>query len=166
MSIVTTCPCGTKNPYTACCGRFIDGDQNAPTAETLMRSRYTAYTMVRVDYITDTHDPKSRASHDPEQAKKWAEESEWLGLDILSMDAGGPDDERGTVEFMARFRQDGIDHEHRERADFVKRDGGWYFTDGKVLGPKTIRSEGPKIGRNDPCPCGSGKKYKKCCGRG
>ena len=68
-----------------------------------MRSRYTAFTMVRVDYITDTHDPKSRENHDAEQAKKWAEESEWLGLDILSTDAGGPDDERGTVEFMARF---------------------------------------------------------------
>ena len=165
MLVVTTCPCGTTNAYAACCGRFIDGDQNAPTAEALMRSRYTAFTMVRVDYITDTHDPKSRENHDAEQAKKWAEESEWLGLDILSTDAGGPDDERGTVEFMARFRQDGVDHEHRERSDFVKRDGAWYFNDGKVLGPRTVRSEGPKIGRNDPCLCGSGKKYKKCCGR-
>ena len=55
-----------------------------------MRSRYTAYTMVRVDYITDTLDPRSRDNHDPDQAKKWAEESEWLGLDILSTDAGGP----------------------------------------------------------------------------
>ncbi len=166
MLVVTTCPCGTMNAYAECCGRFIDGDEIAPTAETLMRSRYTAYTMVRVDYITDTHDPKSRENHDPDQAKKWAEESEWLGLEILSTDAGGTDDERGTVEFMACFRQDGHDHEHRERGDFVKRDGRWYFADGKVLGPKTIRSEGPKIGRNDPCPCGSGKKYKKCCGRG
>lgn len=30
---------------------------------------------------------------------------------------------------------------------------------------RTVRNEGPKIGRNDPCPCGSGKKYKNCCGR-
>ena len=130
-----------------------------------MRSRYSAYTMARVDYITHTHDPKSRAGLDPEETRKWAEESEWQGLEIRSTTAGGQDDEKGTVEFIARFLQDGTDHEHRERSHFVKRGGVWYFTDGKVLGPVTIRSDGPKVGRNDPCPCGSGKKYKKCCGR-
>ena len=130
-----------------------------------MRSRYTAYTMVRVDYITQTHDPRTRSGLDPDETKKWAEESEWLGLEIRSTSAGGQADEKGTVEFIARFLQDGTDHEHRARSSFVKRDGVWYFADGKVLGPITIRSEGPKVGRNDPCPCGSGKKYKKCCGR-
>ena len=130
-----------------------------------MRSRYTAYTMARVDYITQTHDPKSRAGLNPDETRKWAKESEWQGLEIRSTSAGGPDDETGTVEFIARFLQDGTDHEHRERSSFVKRDGVWYFADGKVLGPVTVRSAGPKVGRNDPCPCGSGKKYKKCCGR-
>lgn len=36
---------------------------------------------------------------------------------------------------------------------------------GDVIQVKTVRRESPKTGRNDPCPCGSGKKYKKCCGK-
>lgn len=129
-----------------------------------MRSRYSAYTLAKIDYITATHDPKTRANHDEAQARKWAEGSEWLGLEILSAHGGGAEDASGTVEFIARFRQDDEEHEHRERSDFVRRSGRWYFGDGKVLGPMTVRSEGPKVGRNDPCPCESGKKYKKCCG--
>ncbi len=160
---MSLCPCGTESEYDACCGRYIDGPSHAPTAESLMRSRYCAYTLVNVDYIGDTHDPKTLSNHDPEQAQKWAEDSEWLGLEILSVAGGGADDASGTVEFIARFRQEGEEHEHRERSDFVRRGERWYFRDGKVLGPMTVRSEGPKVGRNDPCPCGSGKKYKKCC---
>ena len=129
-----------------------------------MRSRYCAYVLGEIDYITETHDPKRRDDHDPEQARKWSEEAEWLGLQILSTEGGGPDDESGQVEFIARFRVEGEEHEHRERSLFVKRGGRWYFRDGKVLGPLPIRNEGPRVGRNDPCPCGSGKKYKKCCG--
>lgn len=130
-----------------------------------MRSRYTAYTLARIDYISATHDPRTRASHDAGQAREWAEKSEWLGLEILATDAGGVDDTEGTVEFIARYRVDDEQHEHRERSFFVKRDGVWYFSDGKILGPRQRRLEAPKVGRNDPCPCGSGKKYKKCCGR-
>jgi SEC-C motif-containing protein len=129
-----------------------------------MRARYTAYARANIDYITATHDPKTRRQHDPEQARAWAEGSEWLGLEILSTEEGGPEDSEGTVEFVARYRNDEGEEEHRERSFFVKRDGAWYFSDGKPLGPKPIRLAGPKVGRNDPCPCGSGKKYKKCCG--
>ena len=130
-----------------------------------MRSRYTAFTVADIDYVTETHDPKTRASYDEEQARQWSEGSDWLGLEIVETEAGGPGDERDTVEFVARFRADDDEHEHRERSRFVKRGGVWYFSDGKVIGPRPIRHDGPKIGRNDPCPCGSGKKYKKCCGR-
>jgi len=109
------------------------------------------------------HDPSTRADHDEERARAWAEESEWLGLEILSTEAGGADDSHGKVEFIARYRNDHGDHEHRERSEFSKRDGAWYLTCGHVVGPEPIRLTSPKIGRNDPCPCGSGKKYKKCC---
>lgn len=161
---MTSCPCGTGAPLDECCEPFIDGSGHAPTAEALMRSRYSAYTLARVEYITRTHDPKTIDSHDEAQARKWAEDSEWLGLEIVGTTDGLAAHDTGTVEFIARYRADDEDHEHRERSDFVKRDGRWYFSDGKVLGPMTVRSDGPKIGRNDPCPCGSGKKYKKCCG--
>ena len=53
--------------------------------------------------------------------------------------------------------------EHHERAEFEKIKGEWRFIDGRIIGPEPIRREEPRIGRNDPCPCGSGLKYKKCC---
>jgi SEC-C motif domain protein len=162
---LSSCPCGTGVAFEQCCGRFIDGVEKAPTALSLMRSRYSAYTLARIDYITETHDPKTRHEHDPEQARAWAEGSEWLGLEVLATEGGGPDDAEGSVEFLARYRVEEVEQEHRERSSFVKRGGVWYFSDGRVLGPKTVRLDKPKVGRNDPCPCGSGKKYKKCCGR-
>jgi SEC-C motif-containing protein len=163
---MTSCPCGSGAPLAGCCGRFLEGGEHAPTAEALMRSRYTAFTLARIDYVTATHDPETREDHDPEAAKKWAGNSEWLGLQIVSTVKGGSDDDEGTVEFEARYRSNGVEHDHREISTFVKREGIWYFSDGRVLGPRTVRHDGPRIGRNDPCPCGSGKKYKKCCGRG
>jgi len=86
-----------------------------------------------------------------------------LGLDILSTEQGGENDEEGVVEFLARYKLSNVTVPHRERATFRKVDGKWYFVDGKELNAPTVRNEGPKVGRNDPCPCGSGKKYKKCC---
>jgi len=97
---MASCPCGTGHDYGACCGRFIEGETAAPTAEALMRSRYTAYVRAHIDYITETHDPSTRADHDEEQARAWAEESEWLGLEILSTEAGGADNSHGKVEFV------------------------------------------------------------------
>ena len=159
------CPCGSSETYASCCEPLIEGRRHASSAIALMRSRYTAYVHGEIDYITETHDPKSRDKHDPEQARKWSEGSEWLGLEILSTESGGPEDDTGLVEFVARFRVEDEEQEHRERSLFVKRSDRWYFTDGKVLGPLPIRHDGPKVGRNEPCPCGSGKKFKKCCGR-
>lgn len=162
---MTTCPCGAGRNYADCCGRFIEGRASAPTAEALMRSRYTAYVKARIEYVSDTHDPQMRSSFDAEKALEWAESSEWLGLEIVSTRDGSEGDDVGTVEFVASFRADGDEREHRERSAFVRRNGKWYYKDGRVLGPRQVRAEGPKIGRNDPCHCGSGKKYKKCCGR-
>jgi SEC-C motif-containing protein len=159
------CPCGSERGYRDCCGRYLDSGENAPTAEALMRSRYAAYALANIDYITATHDPTTLGEHDPEAARQWAKDSEWLGLEILSTEGGGPADSEGVVEFVARYRNDDGEHEHRERSLFKKREGTWFFASGKVLGPLTVRVEGPRVGRNDPCPCGSGKKFKKCCGR-
>ena len=94
-----------------------------------------------------------------------AEQSTWLGLEIVDTEAGGMDDENGVVEFIARFTEKGQPKQHHERSRFSKHAGRWYYLDGEVPKPQTQRHEGPKVGRNDPCPCGSGKKYKKCCGK-
>ena len=71
----------------------------------------------------------------------------------------------GKVEFRATYRRDGERMVHHEIAEFRKAGDIWYFTDGKLVGPGQYTRETPKVGRNEPCPCGSGKKYKKCCGR-
>lgn len=160
---MSQCPCQSGKPYSDCCGPIISGELPAPTAESLMRSRYTAYTVGDVDYIEKTHHPKGSADFDKEAARTWAKESEWQGLDILKTEAGSPEDEEGLVEFVAKYKAEGQSLAHQERAQFKKHDGAWLYLDGKIIATPTQRRESPKVGRNDPCPCGSGKKYKKCC---
>lgn len=161
---MTECPCGSGKSYDTCCGPYIAGRLNPPTAEALMRSRYTAYAKGAIDYIEATHSPEKRDNLDIEETRRWAEESEWQGLEILECREGGPGDTAGTVEFTARYRQKGRDYEHHEVSSFRKEGGQWFFQDGNTP-RQTYTREAPKVGRNDPCPCGSGKKYKKCCGR-
>lgn len=127
-----------------------------------MRARYCAFTTANVDYIENTTDPSQRSGFDRPGTEEWAKNSEWLGLEIVSTDKGGEKDTTGEVEFIARYKYDGQEREHHERSEFKKRDGTWYFLDGKLV-QAPVRNEN-KIGRNDPCTCGSGKKFKKCCG--
>jgi SEC-C motif-containing protein len=130
-----------------------------------MRSRYTAYATGNVDYVLNTHDPKTVSEIDRSGIEHWSKKSEWFGLEVLETEKGSASDEEGTVEFVARYKINGATVNHRERAIFRKDDGRWVFVDGEeIAGPPVVR-EGPRIGRNDPCSCGSGKKYKKCCGK-
>ena len=158
------CPCGTGMPRAACCGPFLDGSALPPTAEALMRSRYCAFVEGSVDYLRDTLHPDSRADFDAAATAEWSKKSEWLGLEIVGTAAGGEGDEQGQVEFVASYRAGGQRVDHRELSTFAKVDGRWYFVDGQTPKPRTFVREEPKAGRNDPCPCGSGKKLKKCCG--
>ena len=161
---MSQCPCGSGQTYDACCGPLIEGKARAETAEALMRSRYTAFTMAAMDYIHDTLSPEGRKDYDPKGTESWARNSDWLGLEIRDTQKGGPEDEEGVVEFCAHFRHKGETHAHVERASFRRdEDGAWIYVDGESPKPEQ-RVTGPKVGRNDPCPCGSGKKYKKCCG--
>ena len=161
-----TCPCGSGLELEACCGPIIAGERRAATPEALMRSRYTAYALREVDHILATHDPETRAQVDPKETRDWAERTSWQSLQILDTQGGGPADDRGEVEFVARFRDEkGRELSHHERSTFVRRDGQWYFADGVAPKPAPARRSEPKVGRNDPCPCGSGKKFKKCHGK-
>lgn len=159
---MTTCACGSGRPFADCCQPFLNGDARPQTAEQLMRSRYTAFSTESIDYLQETLTPETQHEFDRTHVTEWAQASEWTGLDVLSVDKGGPDDSEGWVEFVARFSLNGKSHAHHETGYFRKIDGIWYYESG-ISGPRTVRN-GPKIGRNDPCPCGSGKKYKKCCG--
>ena len=158
------CPCDSSLVYSECCEPYITGAKNAPTAEALMRSRYTAYVEKAIDYIvnTCTHDEKDKI--DIKQTKEWSEKSKWLGLKILSTEKGGVNDTEGSVEFEALYEMGGLKDSHHETAKFVKKDSRWLYDEGNIV-PKTIVRAGPKVGRNEPCSCGSGKKYKHCCAK-
>jgi SEC-C motif-containing protein len=158
------CPCGSGLAYDLCCEPYITGMKRPATAEALMRSRYTAYTVQAVDYIIDTCVSGGERDIDRRATEKWSRESTWLGLHIIAVGKGGPADTEGSVEFEARYEQDGFRKRYHEIGRFKKQDGRWLYDDGHMV-PKTVVRSAPKVGRNDPCPCGSGKKYKYCCGR-
>ena len=158
------CPCGSEAKYEECCEPVIKGTQNAETAVQLMRARYSAYARVEADFLYESLHPDKKSSHDFKQTKDWAAKSKWEKLEILGTEKGGQDDESGTVEFIAHYTVKGERTRHHEVATFVKADGKWFFEDGEGVAPKQVIRTSPKTGRNDPCPCGSGKKYKKCCG--
>ena len=71
----------------------------------------------------------------------------------------------GWVEFICKYKQGNLAREHHELSEFHKVKGAWLFYDGRAVKPSTIHKTTPDVGRNDPCPCGSGLKYKKCCGK-
>ncbi len=150
---IKTCPCGGAS-YQGCCAPYLETGATAETAEILMRSRYSAYVLGRVDYLTQTHLPELRDEFDAAQAASWAAESQWQRLEVGRIEGGGPDDEIGFVEFTAHYLQNGKAEIHRERSRFVQASDTWYYARGE-------RPE--KVARNAPCPCGSGKKSKRCC---
>lgn len=147
----TGCPCGRTGtfggtlPYEQCCGRYLDDPQHpAPDAESLMRSRYTAYVRSRADYLLATWDPGTR----PERLRL-DPRIRWDGLDLRGHRTRGED--RAEVEFVARFTEPagrtggggrggggggagggGRGGELHERSRFVRRDGRWFYVDGDV----------------------------------
>ena len=157
------CPCGSAASYEDCCEPLIKGSTHAVTAEQLMRSRYSAYAMKEIAYLKASLHPDHRSDFNEDTTRAWADRAEWHSLEILRTAGGGNDESNGEVEFIATYTDNGIKKEHHELASFKKEAGSWYLVDGKVLPPRQVVRAAPKIGRNDPCPCGSGKKHKKCC---
>jgi SEC-C motif-containing protein len=164
MNTKTDCPCGSGKDFDTCCGPLINGTIKAPTPEALMRSRYTAFAKLEMPYLEQTLHPGTRHDYDEAGATRWAKESEWLELDIVNVSDDPENANRSSVEFKAQYRMNGAIQVHHELAEFRKSNGTWYFFDGKMVSAGQFKRETPKVGRNDPCPCGSGKKYKKCCG--
>jgi SEC-C motif-containing protein len=164
MNEATACPCGSGRTYDSCCGPLLAGSVRAASPEDLMRSRYTAYVKQDLSYLAKTLHPSQRSDYDEQGAARWARKADWEALDIVKAATDPADAGRGRVEFRAHYRMDGAGHVHHELAEFRKSAGVWYFYDGKMVGAGQFRREAPKVGRNDPCPCGSGRKYKKCCG--
>ncbi|MBL0371040.1 YchJ family protein [Rhizobium sp. KVB221] len=157
---MTDCPCGSRREYSACCAPYIAG-KPAPTAEALMRSRYSAYTIGNFDYIEKTCTGPAALSFNRAEAERAQLGTEWLGLEIKKTQQGRESDTAGTVKFLFRYRHHGQEFSHLETSNFRRIDGFWLYHDGEF---KAAPARPDRAGRNDPCPCGSGKKYKKCCG--
>ncbi len=159
------CPCGSGKPYGECCEPIIKGTKKASTAEALMRARYSSYVKQEIDFIIKTCEEGDKiAEIDRQATEDWSKNSTWHGLKIVRTEKGAESDEEGVVEFEATYTQKNIRDIHHETAYFKKINGDWMYSVGQMT-PTTVVREGRKIGRNEPCPCGSGKKYKNCCGR-
>ena len=155
---MTLCPCGSQRDYDDCCGPFIAGTP-APTAEALMRSRYTAFVRHELDHIARTHAPEVRDDFNRAEAERVAEQYEWRGLEIRSATETG---DTAQVECIVRFRREQQESTTMGVFCFRRDHGEWFYvsTSKSQFAPQRVT----KVGRNDPCPCNSGKKAKKCCG--
>ena len=152
------CPCKSGRNYGDCCGPVISGERKAASPEEVMRARYSAYVTESVDYLRNSSTKAVQEEFDEKASRAWCRAATWHGLEIIRA-------EGDTVEFRATYTANGEFCNHHELSKFVKEDGEWKFADGEFVGERPVVREEPKVGRNDPCPCGSGKKYKKCCGR-
>jgi SEC-C motif-containing protein len=160
---MTTCPCGSGGSIQDCCGPVIEGAP-ASTAEALMRARYTAFVTKTIgDFLKNTITAERQRDFDQHEVEMSARDAQGLSFEIRAVEGGGVEDERGSVEYIARFKIRGEIQTHHELATFRRENGLWLYEDGQV-NPKQAPRIVAKIGRNDPCYCGSGKKYKKCCG--
>jgi SEC-C motif-containing protein len=127
-----------------------------------MRARYSAFVTGAIDFIVTSTHSRTRKEIDLDFTREWSQTSEWRGLQIL--ETKEVNDNKAFVSFEAQYSQNGKDFSHREKSQFEREDGQWRFVTGDELKNPTVRYETPRPGRNDPCPCGSGKKYKKCHG--
>ena len=158
------CCCGSGQILDSCCGPIIAGSAEARTPEELMRARFTAHCQRNYPFLVESTHPDHRAGVSEEEISQWASHINWTTLEVHSASPGESDDE-GHVSFTAAFTIKDVEQILREDSVFSKANGKWYYVDGHVHGQEPYQRDEPRVGRNDACPCGSGKKFKKCCGR-
>lgn len=122
----TPCPCGSGRPLDECCAPYLDGTRHAANAETLMRSRYSAYVLENEAYLLATWHPETRprALHLEREPRP-----KWLGLSVKSRRM--TDEEHAEVEFVARYKLQGRAFRLHETSHFARVDGRWFYIDGK-----------------------------------
>lgn len=148
-----SCPCGSDKIYQQCCAPFHSGQKNAATAELLMRSRYTAFVLKKSAYLLNTWASDTR----PDTLALKNEQTRWIGLKILAKEKGGPGDDQGSVTFQAHYLLGSSIYTMEERSIFFRTDSRWYYKDGET------KISSKAVARNEVCPCGSSKKFKRCC---
>lgn len=154
MSDNELCHCGSGHLSEECCLQYMSGPLNAPTAEALMRSRYTAYVLGDEAYLLTSWFHATR----PEKLNLQQANINWSGLTICKTQGGKAGDQRGVVEFIAKYVEAGKAAQVHESSRFIYQQGRWFYVDGDLISEN-------KIARNAECSCGSGKKFKRCCGK-
>ncbi len=158
----TVCHCGSGKELSLCCEPIILGTTLARTPEELMRARFTAHCLQNYTFLVTSTHPEHREGATEADIQQWACHVAWKELEVHSATPGLTDND-GKVSFTAHYTVRDIPQELREDATFTKLDGEWKYVDGHVHKQEPDVREHPKTGRNEPCLCGSGKKYKKCC---
>ncbi|WP_043484862.1 YchJ family protein [Geothrix fermentans] len=126
------CPCTSKKPYDRCCGPFHTGTALPETAEALMRSRFSAYALGKVDYLISTRPEAKRAEENRDELRQYCQSVSCVGLKIVSREKGGKDDDTGVVTFHASLQANGRRTLHIETSTFTREDGRWVYVDGVV----------------------------------
>lgn len=162
---LNTCHCGSSLIFENCCQPLLLGLKTACSAETLMRSRFSAYVLNNYDYILATYGSKQRASLSLVELQESAENTQWLKLIVHSTNqtklnaVADNKTQSAKVEFSAYYQVAEQYYLMHETSDFIFDNGQWYYTTGTIH-----KDSGPYAQqRNDLCLCNSGKKYKKCC---
>ncbi len=153
------CPCGSGQAFEACCEPILNRVQPAANAEQLMRARFTAHVSHDFKFLHDTFRPTANRPYVPEEGEPTVT---WTKLVVHAHELTASPD-KSYVDFSAYGTEGGTDKVLHEKAEFQRINGTWLYTREVRLGPAPFKSAVPKVGRNDPCPCGSGKKYKHCC---
>lgn len=156
------CPCCSGQVFLSCCKDIVAGKKMAVTPLELMRSRYTAHVCKEMPHILRTMRGKALKLFDEEKTySEWFELSKWQKLEIIDAPEVDKYAKDGIVEFKAYYSFKDVDQILHERSKFIKENNHWFYVAGQQKNPQVQTSV--KIGRNDNCPCNSGKKYKKCC---
>ncbi|MCX6945685.1 MAG: YchJ family metal-binding protein [Opitutales bacterium] len=153
------CPCGSGQLFEACCEPVLSGQRPAADAEQLMRARFTAHVAHDFKFLHTTYRPTAATPYVPEEGEPTVP---WTKLVVHGHETTASPD-KAFVDFSAYGTEAGTDKVLHEKAEFIRVNGTWLYTREARLGPAPYKSALPKTGRNDPCPCGSGKKYKHCC---
>jgi SEC-C motif-containing protein len=153
------CPCGSGKAFGECCDAILTGKRPAATAEQLMRARYTAHVVHDFEFLHRTFRETALLPYVEVPAPP---ATTWTRL-VVHAHEPGRSPETAYVDFSAYGTDQGAGQVLHEKAEFVRQDGAWIYTRAVREGPAPFKATVPKPGRNDPCPCGSGKKYKHCC---
>ncbi len=148
------CLCNSQLSYADCCEKLHLGSTQAISPEQLMRSRYVAYALNNASYVYQTYAQEKQAENPITEIADFAGSCRFSNLNVI---ASEHDTNTGIVEFCASYFYQNLYCQLHEKSRFIKEDGLWRYLDGEIFPTTDI-----KVARNDECPCGSGKKYKKC----